>query len=86
MLTIEYDATMTDQSGGEAGIAELKTGLSDFVNRVLYRGDIVYVTKHSKRVAALVPVEMVELADAVVRGATVAELSKLIDKYRATQS
>ena len=86
MLTIEYAVTMTDQPDSDAGIAELKAGLSDYVNRVLYRGDTVYVTKHSKRVAALVPVEMVELADAVLAGAEVAVLSDLADKLRAARS
>lgn len=60
MLSIEYDVVMTDQPDADAGIAELKAGLSDFVNRVIYRRDVVYVTKHGKRVAALVPVEVAE--------------------------
>ena len=64
MLTIEYDATMTEQPERDPGIAELKSGLSDFVNRVIYRRDVVYVTKHGKRVAALVPVEVAERYEA----------------------
>lgn len=69
MLSIEYAVTMTEQPDSDAGIAELKAGLSDFVNRVLYRGDVVYVTKHSKRVAALVPVEVAEAYEAEQRRA-----------------
>ena len=67
MLTIEYDVAMTEQPDSDAGIAELKSGLSDYVNRVLYRGDVIYVTKHSKRVAALVPVEVAERYEAEQR-------------------
>ena len=70
MLTIEYDATMTEQPERDPGIAELKSGLSDFVNRVLYRSDVIYVTKHGKRVAALVPVEVAEAYEAEQRRAS----------------
>lgn len=60
MLTIEYAVTMTDQPEADPGIAEVKARLSDYVNRVIYRDEVVYVTKHGKRVAALVPVEVAE--------------------------
>lgn len=69
MLSIEYAVTMTEPHDTEVGIAELKSGLSDFVNRVLYRGDVVYVTKHNKTVAALVPVEVAEAYEAEQRRA-----------------
>lgn len=62
MLTIEYAVTMTERT--EAGIAELKAQLSDFVNRVIYRREVVYVTKNSRRVAALVPIEIAERYEA----------------------
>lgn len=64
MLTIEYAVTMTDQPEAGPGIAEVKSRLSDYVNRVLYRNEVVYVTKHGKRVAALVPVEVAERYEA----------------------
>lgn len=64
MLTIEYSVTMTEQPTGDPGIAELKTRLSDYVNRVIYRRDVVYVTKNGKRVAALVPVDVAERYEA----------------------
>lgn len=67
MLTIEYAVTMTERPEPDPGIAEMKSGLSDFVNRVLYRGDVVYVTKHRKRVAALVPVAVAEAYEAEQR-------------------
>lgn len=60
MLAIEYSVTMTEPPKTDAGIAELKTSLSDFVNRVIYRREVLYVTKNGKRVAALVPVEEYE--------------------------
>ena len=65
MLTIEYPVTMTESStDNEPGIATLKAKLSDFVNRVLYRSDVIYVTKNGRRVAALVPVEVAERYEA----------------------
>lgn len=86
MLSTEYAVTMTEQPSGEPGIADLKAKLSDYVNRVLYRGETIYVTKNRRRVAALVPVEMVELADAVLAGATLEELTKRADRLRDIQS
>jgi prevent-host-death family protein len=64
MLTIEYPVTMTERGNteAEAGIADLKAGLSDYVNRVLYRDEVIWVTKNGKRVAALVPVADAEAA------------------------
>jgi prevent-host-death family protein len=44
----------------EPGIKDAKAHLSDYVNRVIYRDEIVWVTKNGKRVAALVPVEVAE--------------------------
>lgn len=64
MLAIEYAVTMTEQPRKDTGIAELKAKLSDYVNRVIYRGDVVYVAKNGLRVAALVPVEVAERYEA----------------------
>lgn len=60
MLSTEHAVTTNEQPGSEAGITELKDKLSDYVNRALYRDEVTYVTKHSKRVAALVPIEIVD--------------------------
>jgi prevent-host-death family protein len=88
MLTIEYPVTMTERGNteAEAGIADLKAGLSDYVNRVVYRRETIMVTKNGRRVAALVPVEAADLAAAVERGATLEELVPLIAKLRGDAS
>lgn len=78
--------TMTEENDGTVGIRELKARLSDFVNRVIYRGETIYVTKNSKRVAALVPIEVVDLADAVVAGVEEAKLTELAAKLQAVRS
>lgn len=64
MLAIRYSVTMPEGSSAAVGIAELKAHLSDYVNRVIYRGEVVWVTKNGKRVAALVPVEVAEAVEA----------------------
>jgi len=76
---------MTEGNDGIVGIRELKARLSDFVNRVIYRGETIYVTKNARQVAALVPIEMVKLADAVLAGAPTAELAELTAKLRGVQ-
>jgi len=48
---------MTSEADDEVGIREIKARLSDLVNRVIYRDEVIWVTKNGKRVAALVPVE-----------------------------
>lgn len=57
---IWYPMVMSIDIPREPGIRDLKGHLSDYVNRVLYRGDVVWVTKNGRRVAALVPVDAVE--------------------------
>lgn len=42
------------------GIREVKARLSDLVNRVIYRNEVIWVTKNNRRVAALVPIEVAE--------------------------
>lgn len=59
-MVIQYSVTMTSEVGSEVGIREIKARLSDLVNRVIYRGEVIWVTKNGKRVAALVPVEVAE--------------------------
>ena len=81
-MTNGYAVTMTEENDGTVGIRELKARLSDFVNRVIYRGETIYVTKNARRVAALVPVEAADLADAVLAGAPAAELTELAAKLR----
>ena len=69
MLTIEYAVTMTEPHHTEVGIADLKAKLSDYVNRVIYRREVLYVTKNGRRVAGLVPVEVAERYEAEQRRA-----------------
>jgi prevent-host-death family protein len=58
---------MTEGAGSEVGIRELKARLSDIVGGVQFRGDVIHVTKHDKRVAVLVPVEYFERAEAALK-------------------
>lgn len=46
-------------------IVEAREKLGDLVNRAALLSERVYVTKHGKRVAALVPVEDAELLEAL---------------------
>lgn len=69
-VTFGYAVTMTEEIDGTVGIRELKARLSDFVNRVIYRNEIVYITKNGRRVAALVPVEAAEQYEAAQRRTT----------------
>lgn len=73
MLPSLYTVAMTEQPNTDPGIFELKTRLSDFVNRVIYRREVVYVTKNRKRVAALVPVDLWERAEAALKASESAE-------------
>lgn len=66
---IWYSVTMSTEIPHEPGIRDLKGHLSDYVNRVLYRGDVVWVTKNGRRVAALVPLAVVEAAERAEVGA-----------------
>lgn len=59
-----YPVTMTEGTSDNVGIRELKAHLSDLVGRVMYRGEVIWVTKNGKRVAALVPVEVAERYEA----------------------
>lgn len=47
---------MTERTSDDVGIRELKAHLSDLVGRVMFRDEVIWVTKNGKRVAALVPV------------------------------
>lgn len=54
---------MTLETLHEVGVRELKAQTTDCLNRVHYRGEVIWVTKNGKRVAALVPPEVVEAAE-----------------------
>lgn len=51
---------MADDIPTEPGIRDLKARLSDYVGRVMYGGEPVFVKKNGKRAVALVPAEWAE--------------------------
>lgn len=51
---------MADDIDQEPGIRELKARLSDYVGRVMFRDEPVFIKKNRKRVVALVPAEWAE--------------------------
>lgn len=59
-----YSLVMADEIPTEPGIGDAKAHLSEYVNRVLYRGEVVWVTKNKRRVAALIPADVAEWIEA----------------------
>lgn len=57
----------------ERRISEAREEFSDTVNRVAYGGERVVLTRHGKRVAAVVPLEDLELLEALEDAADVEE-------------
>ena len=51
--------------GTERRISEARGDFSDTINRVAYRGERVVLTRHGRRVAAVVPVEDLDLLEAL---------------------
>lgn len=60
-VTIGYPVTMTSEVTS-VGIRDLKKNLSDLVNRVIYRNEVLTVTKNNKPVAVLAPISAYERA------------------------
>lgn len=77
VVVICYSVAMTSEDA-DVGIRDLKTHLSDLVNRVIYRKEIIWVTKNGKRVAALVPPEVAEKY-AADRGGETSAVAESID-------
>lgn len=50
---------------GEVEASELREGLSDALDRAAFKGERVYVLRHGKRVAALVPAEDLKALEAL---------------------
>lgn len=50
---------------GERRISEAREALSTTVNRVAFGGERVVLTRHGKRVAAVVPIEDLELLESL---------------------
>lgn len=57
-------------------ISEARDHLSDLVNRAAYRGDRVYLTRRGKRLAALVPAEVLDDLEAAEDAVDLAEAAK----------
>lgn len=51
---IRYSGGMEIKTS-EIGVRELRTALSDVLNRTAIHGEITYVTSHGRRIAAIVP-------------------------------
>lgn len=49
----------------ERRISEARGDFSDTINRVAYRGERVVLTRHGRRVAAVVPVADLDLLEAI---------------------
>ncbi|MDQ6838862.1 MAG: type II toxin-antitoxin system Phd/YefM family antitoxin [Actinomycetota bacterium] len=49
----------------ELSVTEARDELADLVNRVQYAGERTFITRHGKRVAAVVPVSLVEEYEAL---------------------
>lgn len=60
-----YGSYETDEMAHERRISEARGDFSDTINRVAYRGERVVLTRHGRRVAAVVPVEDLELLERI---------------------
>jgi prevent-host-death family protein len=56
-----YDATVADD---EIAVSDLRAKLADVLNDSAVRGRITYVTSRGRRIAAVVPVQLAEAAEA----------------------
>lgn len=66
IATITYtDGVPADMSADELGIAEARSNLTEVVANVRLLRRAKYLTNRSRRVAAVVPVELSEAADRV---------------------
>jgi prevent-host-death family protein len=61
-----YDAQSQAAGGARLGVRELSRTLSGVINDVATSGQPAIVTRHGVPIAALVPIEFVELAAAAV--------------------
>ncbi|MET9321921.1 type II toxin-antitoxin system prevent-host-death family antitoxin [Streptomyces sp. NPDC003038] len=55
---------MPANTTAEIGVRDLRTQLSDVLHESTVRGRITYVTSRGRRVAAIVPVDVAEAAEA----------------------
>jgi prevent-host-death family protein len=64
-------------------VRQVRDQLDDVLNRVAYRGDRVIIKQRGKRVAAVVPIEDLELLEALEDPA---DLEKARDALKAAES
>jgi prevent-host-death family protein len=55
--------TTDEQDPGHVSISEARETFADLVNRVVYRKERIVVTRHGKRIAAIIPMEQVEFLE-----------------------
>lgn len=71
----------------EVTSGDLRGHLADVLNRTAYAGERVVVTRHGKRIAAVIPADDLELLEALENARDAAALDKAIaedDGERAT--
>lgn len=51
------------ESAHELPVSDVRGRLADIVNEAAYGGQITYLTRHGRRLAAIVPVEAAEAAE-----------------------
>jgi prevent-host-death family protein len=53
-----------DEHGdGHVSVSEARESFADLVNRVAYRKERILITRHGKRVAAIIPLEQIEFLE-----------------------
>lgn len=52
-----------EHEAGHVSVSEARESFADLVNRVAYRKERILVTRHGKRVAAIIPIEQVEFLE-----------------------
>jgi prevent-host-death family protein len=69
---------MYNSDMSERRISEARESFSSTVNRVAYGGERVVLTRHGKRVAAVVPVEDLELLESLEDAVDVEEARRIL--------
>ena len=55
--------TRDEHDHGHVSVTEARESFADLVNRVAYRRERILVTRHGKRLAAIIPMEQVEFLE-----------------------
>ncbi|WP_298180469.1 type II toxin-antitoxin system prevent-host-death family antitoxin [Saccharomonospora sp.] len=62
----------------EIPVTEARAHISDVTNRAEYGGEIIYLTRHNRRAAAVVPAEAAELLEKLEDLADVEEVRQVL--------